>query len=124
MGTGSKLFILSTWAVAPSVIIYMPNTQTIRSKSTRFRFKEPSMYDVIMHNDDVTTMEFVIMVLIRVFHKKPADAERLMLKIHHEGSAVAGTYTKDIAQSKADLTMRMARAEGFPLKVTLEERIV
>lgn len=80
------------------------------------------MYDVIMLNDDVTTMDFVVRVLVRVFHKSKEIAQSLMMKIHLEGSAVVGTYSKDIAQSKAQLTMQLAKAEGFPLKVTVKEK--
>lgn len=83
--------------------------------------KEPSMYNVIMHNDDVTTMEFVVMVLERVFKKNADAAETIMLKIHNEGSAVVGTYHKDIAESKAKYTMALARQQGFPLKLTTQE---
>lgn len=74
-----------------------------------------------MHNDDVTTMDFVVMVLKRIFRKSEQDAESTMLKIHHEGSAVAGTYFRDIAKSKAEYTMALARTNGFPLKLTIEE---
>ena len=84
--------------------------------------KEPSMYDVIMLNDDVTTMEFVVRVLMRVFHKPEDTAKILMMKIHREGSAVVGAYSKDIAESKAQLTMQLAKAEGFPLKVIVKEK--
>lgn len=83
--------------------------------------KEPSMYNVIMHNDDVTTMEFVVMVLERVFRKDADAAETIMLKIHNEGSAIVGTYYRDIAESKTKFTMAMARQQGFPLKLTIEE---
>lgn len=80
------------------------------------------MYDVIMLNDDITTMDFVVRVLMRVFHKRQEVAQSLMMKIHLEGSAVVGTYSKDIAESKAQLTMQLAKAEGFPLKVTVKEK--
>lgn len=80
------------------------------------------MYDVIMLNDDVTTMDFVVRVLMRVFHKSKEIAQSLMMKIHLEGSAVVGTYSKDIAQSKAQLTMQLAKDEGYPLKVTVKEK--
>ena len=99
----------------------MARTQTKRRKSTQFRTPPPGMYNVIMHNDDVTTMDFVVSVLIRIFHKTQPTAERLMLQVHNEGSAVAGTYHKDIAQSKAEYTMSLAKQNGFPLKLTVEE---
>lgn len=79
------------------------------------------MYNVIMHNDDITTMDFVVMVLKSIFRKSAEDAETIMLKIHNEGKAVVGTYYKDIAQTKAYYTMDLARKNGFPLKLTIEE---
>ena len=100
----------------------MPKTQRKQESTTQFKVKEPSVYDVIMLNDDVTTMEFVVRVLMRVFHKPEETAKSLMIKIHLEGSAVVGTYSKDIAQSKAQLTMQLAKAEGFPLKVIVKEK--
>lgn len=82
-----------------------------------------STYDVIMHNDDVTTMEFVVAVLIAVFFKSAAEAEELMMKIHVEGQAIVGTYnSKDVAQSKACKAEAMARSSMFPLQLTVEER--
>lgn len=99
----------------------MANSQTEQLRKTRFKTKEPSKYNVVMHNDDVTTMDFVVMVLKRIFHKSEEEAETIMLKIHNEGAAVVGTYYKDIAQSKAQLTMNLARENGFPLKLTVEE---
>lgn len=79
------------------------------------------MYNVILHNDDVTTMDFVVYILRRIFRKSQEVAEQLMFKVHFEGSAVAGTYHKDIAESKAKYTIDLARANGFPLKLTTEE---
>ena len=99
----------------------MAQTQTNKKKETRFRIKEPAMFNVIMHNDDVTTMEFVVMVLERIFKKGPDAAEAIMLKIHNEGSAVVGSYFKDIAESKSKYTMALARQQGYPLKLTIEE---
>lgn len=99
----------------------MAATQTKASSQTRFRMKEPSMFNVIMHNDDETTMDFVVMVLQRIFRKSEQDAEIIMLKIHNEGAAIVGTYFKDIAVSKARYTMELARQNGFPLQLTTEE---
>lgn len=79
------------------------------------------MFNVIMHNDDETTMDFVVMVLQRIFRKSEQDAEIIMLKIHNEGAAIVGTYFKDIAVSKARYTMELARQNGFPLQLTTEE---
>ena len=95
--------------------------KTSHSKHTQFKLKEPPMYNVIMHNDDVTTMDFVVYVLVKIFRKSEDDAETLMLKVHNEGSAVVGTYSQDIAQSKANYTMNLAKANNFPLLLTIEE---
>ena len=97
------------------------HTKVIHSKHTQFKLKEPPMYNVIMHNDDVTTMDFVVYVLVRIFRKSEDDAETLMLKVHNEGSAIVGTYSQDIAQSKANYTMNLAKANNFPLQLTIEE---
>ena len=78
------------------------------------------MYKVTMHNDNVTTMEFVIKVLIEIFHRTPDDAEQLMLKIHHEGSAMIGVYTYDMARTKVRTVTLMAQEKGYPLKPTYE----
>ena len=95
--------------------------ETSHSKHTQFKIKEPPMYNVIMHNDDVTTMDFVVYVLVKIFRKSEQDAETIMLKIHNEGSAIVGTYSQDIAQSKANYTMNLAKANNFPLQLTIEE---
>ena len=78
------------------------------------------MYRVIMHNDDFTTMEFVVEVLRKVFFKPAEEANQLMLKVHKEGKATVGLYTLDIAVSKSQKAMRMARDQGFPFKLTWE----
>lgn len=81
---------------------------------------EPRFYDVVMHNDDITTMDFVVTILRQVFFHSPELATTLMLNIHNTGKAIVGRYAYDIAKSKADKAMRMARDNGFPLVVTIE----
>ena len=83
--------------------------------------REPRQYKVLLHNDDYTTMEFVIRVLMSVFHKTEAQAMEIMLKVHKSGVGVCGVYTVEVAETKVLLTTRMARNEGFPLKTTMEE---
>jgi ATP-dependent clp protease adaptor protein clpS len=80
----------------------------------------PRRYKVVMYNDDFTTMEFVVMVLSTVFHKSEAEAERIMLQIHHSDKAVVGVYSLDIAATKAAKATEMARSEGFPLRISVE----
>lgn len=91
-------------------------------EDTRVRIREPRHYDVIMHNDDFTTMDFVVDVLIDIFHKDGAEAERLMLQVHEAGQAVVGTYPYDIASSKVQAAMVRARKEGYPFRLSVREK--
>jgi ATP-dependent Clp protease adaptor protein ClpS len=79
------------------------------------------MYKVLIHNDDFTPMEFVVLVLMRVFHMDQASATAVMLAVHHHGMGVAGVYTKDIAETKAHLVISLAKEYGHPLLATVEE---
>lgn len=83
---------------------------------------EPHLYNVVMFNDDYTTMDFVVDVLMTIFDKSADDAARLMEKIHTSGRAVAGVYAFDIAATKAAQTKEAARASGYPLRCELELR--
>lgn len=82
---------------------------------------EPSMWFVIFHNDDTTTMDFVIMLLMQLFHKDIDEATKIMLDIHVKGRAVVGCYTHEVAEEKMNTATRTARAYGFPLAITIEE---
>lgn len=95
------------------------NLQT--SKTARARLKRPPMYSVILINDDYTTMEFVVDVLVKIFHKSPTEANRIMLHIHFKGRGVCGTYPYEIAETKVGKVHAMARAEGFPLRADIEQ---
>ncbi len=81
--------------------------------------KRPSRYKVILHNDDYTTMEFVIFILKEVFRKSGDEAEDLMLKIHHEGEAVCGVYIYEIADTKREKVFNLAKKEGHPLRCSI-----
>lgn len=84
------------------------------------RTAKPKRYKVLLHNDDYTTTEFVVDVLVRFFHKQPAEATQIMLQVHHKGAGVAGVYPKDVAETKiADVEVE-ARAQGMPLRLTME----
>lgn len=85
------------------------------------KLKKPPLYKVLLHNDDYTTMEFVVYVLRTVFHKSEGESFTIMLKVHNEGVGVAGVYTYEIAQMKAEKAMNLARASEFPLLCTIEE---
>lgn len=101
----------------------MEQQQSSSKTSTRFRDRKPPMYDVIIHNDDYTTMDFVVMILETIFNKSQEDAIQIMLFVHEHGEAVAGTYIYDIAHSKADKAMALARSEGFPLHLSVNQKI-
>lgn len=87
----------------------------------REKIQEPPKYKVILLNDDYTTMDFVVFVLKNIFHKSVTEAQEIMLKIHKTGSGVAGVYSLDIAQTKAQITVSTARQEGFPLRCQVKE---
>jgi len=82
--------------------------------------KKPKLFKVIFLNDDYTTMEFVVRVLEVVFHKSPAEAASIMLRIHNNGSGIAGVYTREVAETKVEQTINWARRDGHPLMVTME----
>ncbi|VYU11236.1 ATP-dependent Clp protease adaptor ClpS [Clostridium tertium] len=85
-----------------------------------YKIKKPKNYKVIMHNDDFTTMEFVVAVLNIIFNKRFEEANKIMMEVHENGRGVAGVYPYDIAVSKANKAMSMAKEEGFPFKLTVE----
>ncbi len=97
----------------------MPNIQ--EEIKSMLRLDEPTKYKVLLHNDDYTTMDFVIDILMAIFHKNIFEAEEIMLKIHKQGKAVCGIYTYDIAQTKVYQVKQMAKSNGFPLLATFEE---
>ncbi len=78
------------------------------------------MWRVLLHNDDYTTMDFVIHVLVAYFHKSTAEATHIMLQVHRKGIGVAGTYTRDVAETKVELVTQEARSQGMPLMVSAE----
>ncbi len=82
--------------------------------------KQPRRYVVVFHNDDYTTQEFVVHVLLKFFHKSMTEATQIMLHVHHRGWGVVGTYTRDEAESKVDLVMAYAKENGHPLRCTAE----
>lgn len=84
--------------------------------------KLPKMYKVILHNDNTTTMDFVIMVLVKIFHRTTEESMELTQVIHETGQGVAGApYTREIAEEKTLETLTAARANNFPLMATFEE---
>ena len=82
--------------------------------------RKPRPFNVILHNDNYTSMEFVVEILEIVFHHTKAAATKLMQEVHNNGQAVAGTYTYEIAETKATEAMSMARRDGHPLRCSIE----
>jgi ATP-dependent Clp protease adaptor protein ClpS len=82
---------------------------------------EPPMYRVLLHNDDYTTMEFVVQILMVVFHKPVEEATDIMLSVHRKGLGVCGVYPFEIAETKVELVHDLARQNGYPLKCSMEK---
>jgi len=85
------------------------------------KLEKPKLYKVLLHNDDFTTMDFVVFVLQYVFNRTDAEAIVVMLKVHNEGMGIAGTYPYEIAEMKANKAMNLAKAREYPLLCTVEE---
>jgi ATP-dependent Clp protease adaptor protein ClpS len=82
--------------------------------------KEPRLYKVLLHNDDYTSMEFVIAILETVFHKSSNDATKIMLNVHNEGIGIAGVYTREICETKISVVHQLAKKNEFPLRCSME----
>lgn len=87
---------------------------------TRKRVKRPPLYRVVFHNDDYTTRDFVVMVLMRYFHKSHAEASSIMLHVHTKGRGIAGLYPRDIASTKIKQVEHIARDHEMPLRLSME----
>jgi len=102
----------------------MPNTPDFDSdvlSESKTKLEKPKLFKVLLHNDDFTTMEFVIFVLKSVFHRSDPEAFSIMMKVHNEGVGIAGIYPYEVAQMKAEKAINLARAEEFPFLCTVEE---
>jgi ATP-dependent Clp protease adaptor protein ClpS len=101
----------------------MTHHQTDEQVSTRTRdvTQEPPMFRVILHNDDYTTMEFVVEILMYVFNKSPESAAKIMMNVHKQGIGICGVYTHEIAETKVDTVHNLARESGYPLRCSMEQ---
>jgi len=85
------------------------------------KVEEPPLYKVLLHNDDYTSMEFVVLLLEKVFNKSTAEATRIMLNVHQHGIGVAGIYNREIAETKVAVVHDLARKNEFPLRCSMEK---
>ena len=83
--------------------------------------QDPKLYNVVLLNDDYTTMEFVLEILETLFQKSPAEAYRIMMHVHRNGRGLAGVYTWEVAETKAETVANLASQAGYPLRATIEE---
>ncbi|MBA3006277.1 MAG: ATP-dependent Clp protease adapter ClpS [Proteobacteria bacterium] len=83
--------------------------------------REPSLYKALLHNDDYTSMEFVVSILENIFDKSTSVATKIMLDVHQQGVGVAGVYTWEICETKIELVHHLARKNGFPLRCSMEK---
>ncbi len=83
--------------------------------------QDPKLYNVILLNDDYTTMEFVLQILETLFQKSPAEAYRIMMHVHLNGRGLAGVYTWEVAETKVDKVATLSREAGYPLRATIED---
>jgi len=97
------------------------NEEISFKEKVEIKIKKPSKYAVIIHNDDYTSMDFVVQVLVGVFKKQVVEATKIMFDVHKKGSGIAGRYSYDVGLTKINQTMDMCEENGFPLKLTLEE---
>ncbi len=86
----------------------------------REEIREPSLYKVLLHNDDYTSMEFVVAILEKIFGKSTSQATTIMLAVHQKGVGVAGVYTREICETKIEQVHHQARNNSFPLRCSME----
>ena len=99
----------------------MTDTAVKTNIKEEIKIEEPSMYDVILLNDEFTTYDFVIKVLIKIFHKSNEQAVEITKHVHEKGSGVVGTYLYEIAEQKGIETTVMARENGYPIQVKVQK---
>jgi ATP-dependent Clp protease adaptor protein ClpS len=100
---------------------YDPSHEAEVLTEQKQKLQKPPLYKVLLHNDDFTTMEFVVFVLVQVFHKGEEEAVQIMLAVHHQGMGVAGVFTHEIAEAKINQVHNLAKAHDYPLLCTMEE---
>lgn len=96
-------------------------TKILIEEKEKIKVKKPKHYKIIMHNDDFTTMEFVVDILMTVFNKDINESNKIMMDVHKVGKGIVGIYPYDIAATKVAVALGMAKEEGFPFNITIEE---
>ena len=99
----------------------MTDTSGAVKERVKAQKKEPTLYKVVLLNDDYTTMVFVVNVLMSVFQKTAAEAYQVMMHVHVNGRGIAGVYPWEVAETKAEMVISLARDAGFPLQAITEE---
>ncbi len=97
-----------------------PSGGVALEQETREKIDKPRLWQVLLHNDNYTTMDFVVMVLVSVFHKPESEAMRIMLDVHRKGTGRVGLYTREVAETKVAAVMELAQEAQFPLLCTME----
>ncbi|MBC8430841.1 MAG: ATP-dependent Clp protease adapter ClpS [Desulfobacteraceae bacterium] len=100
---------------------YNPELEEGVDSEIRDDVREPPMYRVLLHNDDYTTMDFVVEIIMLVFNKSPEEAVNIMLNVHRKGMGLCGVYTYEVSETKVETVHAIAREQGFPLKCTMEK---
>lgn len=100
---------------------YEPEHGVVEETEGKTRLERPPLYKVLLHNDDFTTMEFVVFILQNVFNHGESEAIQIMLNVHQQGVCLAGIYTYEVAEMKVEKVMSLAQANEFPLLCTMEE---
>jgi ATP-dependent Clp protease adaptor protein ClpS len=101
--------------------IFAPQHEEAVKPESKRKIEKPPLFKVLLHNDNYTTMDFVVFVLVDVFHHSDINAIRIMLQVHNRGVGVAGVYTREIAETKIAKVTRLARDFEYPLLCTMEE---
>ncbi|MBT4364507.1 MAG: ATP-dependent Clp protease adapter ClpS [Desulfobacterales bacterium] len=100
-----------------------PGTKSLEkiSSETEDELSEPPLYKVLLHNDDFTTMEFVVNILLSVFNKSVEEATQIMLNVHNQGIGLCGLYSFEVAETKVEMVSDEASRNGFPLRCSMEK---
>lgn len=101
--------------------VWEGEVSTVPKSQTRRKVQQPKLYKVLLHNDDYTTMDFVVYVLMTIFHRSEAEAVRIMLHVHHNGIGVAGVYPREVAEMRIAQVEALARQHEYPLRCSMEE---